>query len=62
MGYDNKRDIEIVDLLKERISIDVTPMMRELLSKLDDSENDEDLYLEHLSSLRGEIIENLYVE
>ncbi len=62
MGYDNQRDIEIVQILKERISIDVTPMMRELLSKLDESEDDEDLYSEHLSSLRGEIIGNLYVE
>ena len=71
IDYRTQKDKFIEDEIRERISIDVTPKMKELLTKIDNlnqldylcGEDDDilDLTTKFQSELRDEVTQNLYV-
>ena len=71
IDYTTQKDKFIEDEIRERISIDVTPKMRELLTKIDNlnqldylcGEDDDilDLTSKFQSELKDELFENLYI-
>lgn len=71
IDYRTQKDKFIEDEIRERISIDVTPKMKELLTKIDNlnqldylcGEDDDilDLTTKFQSELRDEVSQNLYV-
>ena len=71
IDYTTQKDKFIEDEIRERISIDVTPKMRELLTKIDNlnqldylcGEDDDilDLTTKFQSELKDELFQNLYI-
>ena len=71
IDYSTQKDKFIEDEIRERISIDVTPKMRELLTKIDNlnqldylcGEDDDilDLTTKFQSELKDELFLNLYI-
>ena len=64
INYSEQRDIFVEDTIKERISINITIKMRELLTsieKLEKNIESEDTKYECLAELRTEIIDNIFV-
>ena len=71
IDYTTQKDKFIEDEIRERISIDVTPKMRELLTKIDNlnqldylcGEDDDilDLTTKFQSELKDELFLNLYI-